>query len=99
MRTAIVYAMAAGAEIAGCFAFWCWFRLDRSWWWALGGTGCLILFAWLLTLVETSAAGRAFASYGGIYIVATLLWMVSVEGLGLIDGTSQGQRCASSAQR
>ena len=32
----------------------------------------LIAFAYLLTLVETEAAGRAYATYGGIYIVASL---------------------------
>ena len=43
------------------------------------GIASLILFAWLLTLVPTSAAGRAFAAYGGVYIVASLAWMWTVE--------------------
>ena len=40
---------------------------------------CLIAFAWLLTLVPSEAAGRAFAAYGGVYIVASLVWMAVVE--------------------
>ena len=28
-----LYSAAAVAEIAGCFAFWAWLRLDRSGWW------------------------------------------------------------------
>lgn len=39
----------------------------------------LALFAWLLTLVDSSQAGRAFAAYGGIYIVAAIRWMWLVE--------------------
>ena len=39
----------------------------------------LALFAWLLTLVPTDAAGRAFAAYGGVYICASLVWMAAVE--------------------
>ena len=39
------------------------------------GVGCLALFGFLLALVPSDAAGRAFAAYGGIYIVASLLWM------------------------
>ncbi|MNT92793.1 hypothetical protein D3C72_2341340 [compost metagenome] len=39
----------------------------------------LIAFAWLLTLVPAEAAGRAFAAYGGVYIVASLAWMALVE--------------------
>ena len=40
-----------------------------------------MLFAYFLTLVESSAAGRAYAAYGGIYIVASLAWLWAVEGL------------------
>lgn len=32
MQTLAVYAGAALAEIAGCYAFWAWLRLDRSFW-------------------------------------------------------------------
>ncbi|TGV66404.1 hypothetical protein EN801_044740, partial [Mesorhizobium sp. M00.F.Ca.ET.158.01.1.1] len=38
-------------------------------------------FAWLLALVDTNAAGRAYAAYGGIYIVASLAWLWLVEGV------------------
>ncbi len=38
-------------------------------------------FAWLLTLVESDAAGRAYAAYGGIYIVASLVWLWGVESV------------------
>lgn len=41
----------------------------------------LTLFAYLLTLVDSEAAGRAYAAYGGIYIVASLGWLWSVEGI------------------
>lgn len=74
-----VYALAAVAEIAGCFAFWAWLKLGKSVWWVLPGGVCLALFAWLLTLVDVAHAGRAFAAYGGVYIAAALLWMWLVE--------------------
>jgi small multidrug resistance family-3 protein len=38
------------------------------------------VFAWLLTLVPSEAAGRAYAAYGGVYIAASLLWLWLVEG-------------------
>ncbi len=50
-------------------------------WWLLPGVLSLIAFAYLLTLVETSAAGRAYAAYGGIYIVASLFWLWVVESV------------------
>lgn len=81
MRSILIFAAAALAEIAGCFAFWAWLRLGRSILWLAPGMVSLALFAWLLTLVDSAAAGRAFAAYGGIYIVASLLWLRVAEGV------------------
>jgi small multidrug resistance family-3 protein len=74
-----IYAAAALAEIAGCFAFWSVLRLGKPLWLLAPGIAALALFAWLLTLSSDDAAGRAFAAYGGIYIVASLVWMVAIE--------------------
>ena len=79
--TIVAYAGAALAEIAGCFAFWAWLRLDKPVWWLVPGMLSLALLAYLLTLVDVSAAGRTYAAYGGVYIVASLLWLWSVEGV------------------
>ena len=81
MKTLLVYSLAAVAEIGGCFAFWAWLKLDRSPWWGLAGTASLIVFALLLTRIDSAAAGRAFAAYGGIYILASMVWMGTVEGV------------------
>lgn len=81
MLTIAAYAGAAVAEIGGCFAFWAWLRLGKSIWWLAPGLAALILFAYLLTLVETEAAGRAYAAYGGIYIAASLTWLWAIEGV------------------
>jgi small multidrug resistance family-3 protein len=78
--TFAIYAGAALAEIAGCFAFWAWLKLDRSPLWLVPGVLSLALFAWLLTLVDAAFAGRAYAAYGGIYIAASLGWLWAVEG-------------------
>lgn len=80
MRTALLYALAALGEIGGCFSFWAWLRLGRTAWWLLPGMASLALFAYLLTLVDSTAAGRAYAAYGGVYITASLLWLWLVEG-------------------
>ncbi|WP_156883460.1 YnfA family protein [Salipiger mucosus] len=73
------YPLAALAEIAGCFAIWAWWR-GASTLWLLPDLTSLALFGWLLAQVEAGFAGRAFAAYGGIYIVASLLWMWAAEG-------------------
>lgn len=75
-----LYALAAIAEIAGCFAFWAWVRLGKAVWWLAPGMVSLALFAWLLALVPSEAAGRTFAAYGSIYIAASVLWLWWIEG-------------------
>ena len=79
--TVFVYAGAAIAEIAGCFAFWAWLRLGKSPLWLLPGIASLVAFACLLTLVETAAAGRTYAAYGGVYIISSLAWLWAVESV------------------
>jgi small multidrug resistance family-3 protein len=77
--TLLVYAGAAAAEIAGCFAFWAWWRLGQPVWWLLPGVLSLALFAFLLALSDAAFAGRAYAAYGGVYIAASLAWLWAVE--------------------
>ena len=74
------FTLAALAEIAGCYAVWIWMRDGASPVWLLPGLASLALFAWLLTRVDAAHAGRAYAAYGGIYIVASLVWLRAVEG-------------------
>ena len=38
-----------------------------------------MIFAYLLTKVNLDFAGRAYAVYGGIYIVSSLFWLYFVE--------------------
>ncbi len=81
MKSFAFYIAAAIAEIAGCFAFWAWLRLDKSALWVIPGLVALTLFAFLLTKVDALFAGRAYAAYGGVYIAASLGWLWAVEGM------------------
>jgi small multidrug resistance family-3 protein len=79
-KALLIYAGAALAEIAGCFAFWAWLRSGKSALWVLPGVVSLVVFAWLLTLIDSDYAGRAYAAYGGIYVVASIAWLWLLEG-------------------
>jgi small multidrug resistance family-3 protein len=80
MQNILIFFTAAIFEIAGCFAVWSWWRLDKSVLWLAPAGLCLGLFAWLLTTVDVEHAGRAYAIYGGVYIVASMAWLWVVEG-------------------
>jgi len=77
----LAYIGAALAEIAGCYAFWAWLRLDKSPLWIVPGLLSLAVFAWLLTLIDAEHAGRTYAAYGGVYIASALLWLWLAEGV------------------
>ncbi|RUY20384.1 YnfA family protein [Mesorhizobium sp. M7A.F.Ca.US.001.04.1.1] len=80
LSTFLTFASAALAEIGGCFAFWVWLKQGKSILWLVPGVASLVLFGYLLTLIPSDYAGRAYAAYGGIYIGASLLWLWLVEG-------------------
>jgi len=73
------FLIAAACEIGGCYCFWMWLRLQREILWVAPGCVMLVLFAYALTRVDSEFAGRAFAAYGGIYIIASLSWLIFVE--------------------
>ncbi len=78
--SAFFYIAAAIAEIAGCFAFWAWLKLDKSIFWVAPGMLSLAAFAYFLTRIDAAYAGRAYAAYGGVYILSSLMWMWAIEG-------------------
>ena len=47
----------------------------------LPAAASLALFAWLLTLHDTTGAGRVYAAYGGVYIGVALVWLWAVDGI------------------
>lgn len=71
--------LAALFEIAGCYGFWMWLRQGKSALWVIPALISLTLFALLLTRVEATYAGRAYAAYGGIYIIASIAWLGVIE--------------------
>lgn len=74
-----LYFLAAFFEILGCYSFWLYFKLDKSYCFLIIGLASLIIFAYLLTRVNLEFAGRAYAIYGGIYIISSLIWLYFVE--------------------
>ncbi|MBW4569389.1 MAG: YnfA family protein [Tolypothrix carrinoi HA7290-LM1] len=81
MQTFVLFLVAALGEISGCYAFWAWLRLGKSILLIIPGILALIIFAFTLTKIDASNAGRVYAAYGGIYILSSLIWLWLVEGV------------------
>ncbi|WP_369695610.1 YnfA family protein [Neisseria zoodegmatis] len=80
LKTLLLFAATALAEIVGCYLPYVWLRQNGSAWLLLPAALSLAVFAWLLTLHPT-ASGRVYAAYGGVYISMALLWLWAVDGV------------------
>ncbi len=78
VSSAAIYFGAALAEIAGCFAFWAWLKLDKSPLWIAPGMISLAIFASLLWLwiIENQKPDRWDVAGGLICLTgaAIILW-------------------------
>lgn len=80
LKTAVLFAITAVAEILGCYLPWLVLKQGRPLWLLLPAAVSLALFAWLLTL-HPFAAGRTDAAYGGVYVAVALGWLWVVDGV------------------
>ena len=80
IKTLLLFALTAVAEIVGCYLPWLWLKQGASIWLLLPAALSLVLFVWLLTL-HPAASGRVYAAYGGVYISVALLWLWLVDGV------------------
>jgi small multidrug resistance family-3 protein len=78
-KTFGLFVATALAEIVGCYLPYLWLRRAKPMWLLVPGAASLALFAWLLSL-HPQAAGRTYASYGGVYVATALVWLWLVDG-------------------
>jgi small multidrug resistance family-3 protein len=74
--------IAAGlAEIGGGYLIWRWLRESGPV--VLGALGAIILVVYgiIPTLQRSHDFGRIYAAYGGVFVVASLLWGWGVDGM------------------
>lgn len=74
LRSAVLFALAAVAEIGGCWLIWQSVREDRPWW--LAGLGVVVLggYGFVAALQPDADFGRVLAAYGGVFVAGSLLW-------------------------
>jgi small multidrug resistance family-3 protein len=93
LKTFVLFALTALAEILGCYLPYLWLRKNGSPWLLIPAAISLAVFAWLLTL-HPAAAGRVYAAYGGVYITVALVWLWKVDGATLTSWDIAGAAVA-----
>jgi small multidrug resistance family-3 protein len=73
VKTVLIFLLAGLCEIGGGYLVWISIREGKSLWYAALGSVILILYGYVATL-QTSNFARVYATYGGFFIVLSLLW-------------------------
>lgn len=77
------YFILAGVfEIGGGYLIWLWLREGKCIWYGVVGAIVLVLYGVIPTLQpENVNFGRVYATYGGIFIVLSILWGWKVDNI------------------
>lgn len=79
-RIAILFVLAALAEIGGAWLIWQAVREDKGWLFAAAGVLALGAYGFIAAFQPDADFGRVLAAYGGIFIAGSLAWGVLVDG-------------------
>lgn len=80
LRTLVIFAIAAVAEIGGAWLVWQGVRERRGIAWIGAGIIALALYGFVATLQNDANFGRILAAYGGIFVAGSLAWGVVADG-------------------
>ena len=79
-RSVLLFLIAAVAEIGGAWLVWQGGREHRGWPWIGAGVLALGLYGFVATLQPDAHFGRILATYGGVFVAASLDWGAAVDG-------------------
>ena len=74
LKSLVIFALAGLFEIGGGYLMWQWFKHHKPLYFGAAGAVLLVLYGVLPALQPSMIFGRVYAAYGGIFIVASLLW-------------------------
>jgi small multidrug resistance family-3 protein len=80
LKSLFYFCLAGFCEIGGGYLVWLWLREGKSIWLAAGGAILLTAYGFVATFQPTNF-GRAYAAYGGVFIVLSILWGWQVDGV------------------
>lgn len=78
VQSTLVFLLAALCEIGGGYLIWLWLKQDKPWWYGLIG-GFILAFYGVVATLQTENFARVYATYGGFFIVMSLLWAYKME--------------------
>jgi small multidrug resistance family-3 protein len=80
VKSLVLFAMAALAEIGGAWLIWQGVREHKGWIWVGAGIIALGLYGFVATLQDDANFGRILAAYGGVFVAGSLGWGMVMDG-------------------
>lgn len=79
VKTVLIFVLAGLCEIGGGYLVWLSVKQGKPFWYAIVGSLILILYGFVATLQPAHFA-KVYATYGGYFIVLSLLWAYKFDG-------------------
>ncbi|HEX2312617.1 MAG TPA: YnfA family protein [Thermomonospora sp.] len=80
LRSLVLFALAALAEIGGAWLVWQGVREERGLAWCGAGVIALGVYGFVATLQPDAHFGRILAAYGGVFVAGSLAWGMVMDG-------------------
>ena len=78
LKSVLFFVLAGLCEIGGGYMVWLWIKQGKPLWYGIAGAIVLAFYGYVMTL-QPYSFGKAYAVYGGIFIVLALLWAWKVD--------------------
>lgn len=73
-----IFVLAGLCEIGGGYMVWQWLKQDKPVWYGLLGAIILVFYGVVATW-QTANFAKVYATYGGFFIVMSLLWAMKFD--------------------
>lgn len=77
-KSLLIFLLAGICEIGGGYLIWLWLKSDKPFWYGILG-GIILAFYGIVATWQSAGFGRVYATYGGIFIVLSLLWAWKID--------------------
>lgn len=78
IKSLAFYILAGFCEIGGGYLVWLWLKQEKPAWYGVAGAIVLAVYGYVMTF-QPSSFGKAYAIYGGVFIVMALIWAWKVD--------------------
>ena len=78
LKSIAIFILAGFCEICGGYLIWLWLKENKPFYYGIVGGIILALYGIVATL-QTENFARVYATYGGFFIVMSLLWSYKME--------------------